>query len=269
MTRKRIRKGKGTTDTSNREIEPDWDELDRESAEWWEGLLAKFPGIRMSPERSAALDKYLRENPVSVIFPNIPVKEQPHCPQEKVKSLRNEGIRVKLPGPLEERLQNDLMMEGWRGKRQKDNAAPTLYYTVSPVNGGLVFATPYRAEYVSRIYNALGAKTWGELKERLPSAEYDDIVCSLFDDNGEPRPQGSDTFDSSDVPGYCDGIYPDWLQEEMPGTVPDEILNKYGSYEMTSNGAYFHIEPKYEEAICKDLRALGINVVRRDDLYFC
>jgi hypothetical protein len=34
------------------------------------------------------------------------------------------------------------------------------------------------------------------------------------------------------------------------------------------NGSYYHIEKKHEEAICKDLRALGFNVVRRGDLYF-
>jgi hypothetical protein len=50
----------------------------------------------------------------------------PHCPQELVKALRKQGIRVKLPGPLEERLQNDLMMEGWlgehpTGKRNKES----------------------------------------------------------------------------------------------------------------------------------------------------
>jgi len=72
-----------------------------------------------------------------------------------------------------------------------------------------------------------------------------------------------------DVPGYCDGDYPDWLQEEMPGIMPDEILEKYGSYELTGNGAYYHIEVEHEEAICRDLRARGFDVIRRDDLYFC
>ena len=45
----------------------------------------------------------------------------PHCPQELVKALRKQGIRVMLPGPLEERLQNDLMMEGLQGKHPKTN----------------------------------------------------------------------------------------------------------------------------------------------------
>lgn len=44
----------------------------------------------------------------------------PHCPQELVKAFRKRGVRVTLPGPLEERLQHDLMMEGWLGKHNKE-----------------------------------------------------------------------------------------------------------------------------------------------------
>lgn len=47
------------------------------------------------------------------ICPPIP----PHCPLELVKALRMKGIHVRLPGPLQERLQNDLMMESWLGKK--------------------------------------------------------------------------------------------------------------------------------------------------------
>ena len=46
-------------------------------------------------------------------------EKPPHCPQELVKTLRKQGIRVKLPGPLEERLQNDMMMEGWLSNTKK------------------------------------------------------------------------------------------------------------------------------------------------------
>ncbi len=48
-----------------------------------------------------------------------PQQNPPHCPQELVKALKKQGVRVKLPGPLEERLQNDLMMEGLLGKGPK------------------------------------------------------------------------------------------------------------------------------------------------------
>jgi len=47
-------------------------------------------------------------------------QEPPHCPAELVKALRRQGIRVNVAGPLEERINNDLMMEGWHGKHSKD-----------------------------------------------------------------------------------------------------------------------------------------------------
>jgi hypothetical protein len=46
--------------------------------------------------------------------------EPPHCPAELVKALRMRGLRVNIAGPLGERINNDLMMEGWQGRRPKD-----------------------------------------------------------------------------------------------------------------------------------------------------
>lgn len=48
-------------------------------------------------------------------------EEPPHCPAELVKAtLRMRGLRVNIAGPLGERINNDLMMEGWHGRRPKD-----------------------------------------------------------------------------------------------------------------------------------------------------
>ena len=60
-----------------------------------------------------------------------------------------------------------------------DTAKQTLYYRVSPANSGLVFAEPERAKISARVHHALGSKTWGEFKMKLPSEEYD-TYC--FDD---------------------------------------------------------------------------------------
>lgn len=46
--------------------------------------------------------------------------EPPHCPAELMKVLRMRGLRVNIAGPLGERINNDLMMEGWHGRRSKD-----------------------------------------------------------------------------------------------------------------------------------------------------
>ena len=146
---------------------------------------------------------------------------------------------------------------------------PTLCYRVSPANDGLVFAEPERAEYIAGIHDALqNAKTWGEFKAKLDPEEYEQILFS-FDENDEPRPKNSDPFDASSVPGYCDGDYPDWLQQDMDYWLPEDILEKYATNEVTMlNGNYYHIDEGHEEAICRDLKALGFEVIRRDDLYF-
>ena len=149
-------------------------------------------------------------------------------------------------------------------------ARPTLYYRLSPANYGLVFAESERAEEISEMHSALqSSKTWGELKSKLDPEEYERIVSARFDDNDEPRPESSEPFDRDEVPGYCDGDYPDWLQQEMDFCLPEEILEKYATDEVTSlNGNYYHIEEEHEEAICRDLRAMGFKVIKREDLYF-
>jgi hypothetical protein len=162
-----------------------------------------------------------------------------------------------------------------RSKKRKPGkeTKPTIYYRISPANEALVFAWQERAEYVSRIHNALEAKTWGELKKKLPPEEYDSIIDARSDDDSygeKPRIKSSDPFEAyDDVPGYGDGDYPDSLQQEMEYCLPDEILHKYATRDWTTfNGDYYRIEIEHEEAVCKDLKALGFNVIRRDDIYF-
>lgn len=188
--------------------------------------------------------------------------------EEKLKNLSN-----RLKRKLEEQKElkalyiwpaMDSIVIAFRSESQR-----TLYYRVSPINCGLVFAEPKSAERISRIRNAMDAKTWGELKAMLTPGEYDEIVSRVLYEEEEPEPKISDPFDFESVPGYCDGDYPDWLQQDMDSCVPEEILQKYAIYELTAlNGSYYHIEEEHEEAICQDLRARGINVVKRDDLFF-
>jgi hypothetical protein len=149
-------------------------------------------------------------------------------------------------------------------------ATQTLYYRESPANDGLVFAEPERAKHIARVHHALeSSRTWGEFKRKLPSEEYDYIVSVMFDYAEDQWPNDSAPFNSEDVPGYCDGDYPAWLQQKVDECVPEEILDKYAeNLETTLNGNYYHIEGSDEEAICRDLRALGFQVIRREDLYF-
>jgi len=136
-----------------------------------------------------------------------------------------------------------------------------LVYNVSCANGGLVFATPERARHISRIHDAITkSSTWEQFRRAMPREEYSRIV-SYYDLDGEPRPRGSDPFDCEVVPGYSDGDYPAWLQQEMREVLPREILDTYGTVAHTAfNGSYVHIDPKHLPMIKARLGELGYEV---------
>jgi hypothetical protein len=145
-----------------------------------------------------------------------------------------------------------------KGKRRAGKK-PVLLYTVSPANGGLVFATPERAEFISRIHAAIHSETWAEVRRFMPRSEYSRMIRDLFDNNGEPRPRGCDPFSPEEyVPSYYDGDYPDWLQQEMGDILPPEVIERFGKGEMTvHNGGYTHIDPADLPAIKELLESLG------------
>src|SRR6266516_6039676 len=69
-----------------------------------------------------------------------------------------------------------------------------LFYRVVPHNGGIVFATPRRAEYIARIHHAISrSRTWAEFRKAMPKTEYSRIM-QIFDFNGEARPRSTNRF---------------------------------------------------------------------------
>jgi hypothetical protein len=140
-----------------------------------------------------------------------------------------------------------------------------LFYAIR--NNGLVFATPERARYVSRLHSAMNAKSWGEFKRRIPASEWAAIKGNLAD-NGI-RVTRTDRFDSSKVPGFCDGDWPPWLQQEMGGVLPSDILERYAKREWSViNGNFWQIEPKNLPAILRALKERGIRAQKAPELTF-
>jgi len=137
----------------------------------------------------------------------------------------------------------------------------TLVYTVSRANGGIVLAPPARARYIARTHHAIEtATTWAEFRRLAPRREYSAILRH-WDDDGEPRPRGTDRFDSESVPGYCDGDYPAWLQQEMHEHVPAEILRRFATRQSTFlNGSYWHIDQERLAELIVVLEGLGYEV---------
>jgi hypothetical protein len=136
-----------------------------------------------------------------------------------------------------------------------------LLYRLVPHNDGLVFATEERARYIARIHDAIAkAKTWADFRRAMPRSAYSAIVRG-FDTQGEARPRASDEFSGEMLPGWSDGDYPAWLQQEMHHVIPKALLERYGRWESSvHNGNFWLIPPEAAETLCAALRGLGWEV---------
>lgn len=152
-----------------------------------------------------------------------------------------------------------MMSKKTRRSAKSERAPKRLLYNISPGDDGLVFAEAERAQFISKIHEAITkSSTWEEFRRAMPRSEYSRLIRERFDELGEPRPRGSDRFDPGQIPAYCDGDYPAWLQQEMDAVLPTEILEEFATVEDTVlNGPYFHIDPKHLPAIKERLEQLG------------
>jgi hypothetical protein len=152
------------------------------------------------------------------------------------------------------------------GKRTEPKSSPTrtvrkrLMYNIC--GDALVFAEPDVARFISRIHEAISnSSTWEEFRRAMPRSEYSRMIREWFDDQGEPRPRGCDKFDAEQIPGYCDGDYPDWLQQTMDRVLPEEIMEEFAEGENSVlNGPYFHIDAEHLPEITARLKQLGYAV---------
>ena len=144
-----------------------------------------------------------------------------------------------------------------------------LLFRVVPHNSGVVFAAPDRATYIARIHMAIASSTtWGQFRKAMPRAEYSNIV-RWFDEKGEPRPKSKDPFSAESLPGWSDGDYPPWLQQEMEKIVPRTVLERFGKRADTYlNGSFWLIPTENLDETCTALNALGWELERAQNLPF-
>lgn len=142
-----------------------------------------------------------------------------------------------------------------------------LYYHVVEE---AVIAPAELAVRSDRIHRAIEkSRTWGGFRRLMPPDDYEALMRSQFDDDGEPRPCASDKFSAECVHGYADGDYPTWLQPQMAQWIPEELLRKYGSWELTTlNGPYWAIPGSNTPQLVDELRKIGYTVTERSDLDF-
>jgi hypothetical protein len=106
----------------------------------------------------------------------------------------------------------------------------------------------------------LHGKTWGQFRAAIPRNEYSEIIA-VFDEIGEPRHKSTDRFEAEHVPGWSDGDYPPWLQQEMSALLPTSILEQFGTQQQTFiNGSYWHILPDRVSEMVQCLKEQGYYV---------
>lgn len=174
-----------------------------------------------------------------------------------------------------------------------ESGDPIVY---GQVDGGLVFIPVEEAKRLAGIYAALKtAKTWGELRKKLPEGVYADILNNMIEDRGfesfylywieehsegtrdqafdeyqalafsERLPNDNDAFDSAAIPGFCDGDWPDWPQQEMLNWVPTVIQKTYGQrVDSTLNGPFLTFRTENEKAIVETFIELGYRCQKDD-----
>lgn len=150
-----------------------------------------------------------------------------------------------------------------------------LFYRESPANSGIVLAPPRLARYVSRIHDAINtSRTWAEFRVALPPGEYVAIMEYMVEHGTSMRglPAPNSPFNPEILPGYLDGDYPMWLQQEMSNYLDMlvlDVVERLAILESTpEHGSYLFIPPAAIDQLEEELYELGYELQHAPDLLF-
>lgn len=131
----------------------------------------------------------------------------------------------------------------------------------------LILIPEHEAHRLAQIHRAISsAQTWGEFRERMPSADYQ-YVADFLAECGHGLSADSDDFCSSDLPGFEDGDWPCFVEQKMFGWLPREICCRFGrSAQTTLNGPMLVLDVLRVDQILTALACAGFECVRDDKL---
>jgi len=209
-------------------------------------------------------------NPWDEVFKilNIPSSVYEPTEQETEQPAHTQTYKVNF---VPRKKDTEMFLSGDFPGTQFSFVAPNqLFYRHVPHMKSLVFAPPHAAQHISEIHTAFSAETWGEFLKKIPQNEFWELWNSRCEDEKEPLPDPDMPFNPDDICGaFCEGDYPEWLQQDQDRWVPNEILERWGKRKSSGiNGSFWIIDPAQEQEIVQRLRELGILAIRRDDLHF-
>ena len=162
-------------------------------------------------------------------------------------------------------------MSGHEPSDARSKSSMRLVYAIHPSGEEIIFLTPERAAEICCIQEALhNSRTWEEFRLAMPPDEYDTIMRGQYDDNDEPRPKGTDTFDCDDIEIVADRDYPGWVQQEMlsDDAFPSDLREKYGIVEESvHDGPFLSINARYLDEILRELVRRGYLVENGDNMH--
>ncbi len=194
------------------------------------------------------------------------------------------------------RAQQRQQSENIAASRVQKLAFGTLPKAVGTPN--LVFIPLEIAASLAAVHRAMKAASWGEFKALMPAERLLPLMSTMrevygwqsFDEyyeecradgtrsereslwlawcaSRERAPLDDDDFHSEQIPGYCDGDWPDWPEQEMLRWLPREICTEFGHTEdSVFNGPFLQLDVARAPDILAALERAGYVCVWEEEL---
>jgi hypothetical protein len=124
----------------------------------------------------------------------------------------------------------------------------------------LIFIPEADALRLAAIRRAIASSsTWADFFRLMPPADLTYVLNSMRDCDDDPQP--SDTFDVERLPGFCDGDWPSWPEQEMLTWLPAHVCRGFGKMESSVlNGPYLSLDVSRTPEIIAALELAGFAV---------
>ena len=121
----------------------------------------------------------------------------------------------------------------------------------------LIFIPESEALRLAAIHRAIAdSATWADFFRLMPSADLTYVLNSMRECDDDPLP--SDKFDVERLPGFCDGDWPTWPDQQMLEWLPASICRQYGRIEDSMlNGQYLVLDVRRTPEIIAALELAG------------